>query len=207
MADDRAVSNMFRVRKTLFKMLRKRGYNVGRAMMEQTLEEFTAELPDGVVRRDQLMLMMTKADDETDGMIVFFPEDESVGVRPVSECCSTLKREGVKNGILVIKGRLTSYARDALEKLSDKFTVEYFTEAELLVDITEHRLVPEHSVLSEDEKMELLARYKLDETQLPRILLTDPVARYYGLKRGQVMRIVRPSETAGRYVTYRIALA
>ena len=41
---------------------------------------------------------------------------------------------------------------------------------------------------------------------MPKILLNDPVAKFLGLKRGDVVKITRKSETAGTYTTYRIAV-
>ena len=88
----------------------------------------------------------------------------------------------------------------------DPFVIETFIQEELLVNVTHHELVPKHSVLTSQEKTELLKRYRAKESQLPKIQVEDPIARYFGARRNQVMKIVRPSETAGRYVTYRVAV-
>ena len=85
------------------------------------------------------------------------------------------------------------------------YVFEIFIMEELMVNITHHMLVPKHSVISAAEKAELLKRYRAKENQLPKIQCEDPVAKYFGVKRGDVMKIIRPSETAGRYVTYRLA--
>ena len=90
---------------------------------------------------------------------------------------------------------MTPSAKQALVEMAPKYILEQFREAELMINITEHELVPEHVVMTTDEKRELLARYKLKEHQLPRIQQSDPVARYFGLKRGQVYKIYTGVQT------------
>jgi DNA-directed RNA polymerase I, II, and III subunit RPABC1 len=152
-----------------------------------------------------MTILVEKADDASDQLFVFFPTDEKVGVKPLKTYCTRMKDENVLRAIIVVKGNLTPFAKQAVKEMSvHGYKMEYFRDAELLVDITEHKLVPEHSVLTPQEKQELLERYRLKPSQLPRIQVTDPIARYFGLKLHQVVKIVRPSETAGRYITYRI---
>mmetsp|Transcript_6075 Transcript_6075/g.8872 ORF Transcript_6075/g.8872 Transcript_6075/m.8872 type:complete len:226 (-) Transcript_6075:59-736(-) len=196
-------SRLFRVYKTVASMLNKRGYMVPRDMREMTPTSFAAKFGESP-SRESLTILVEKADDETNQLFVFFPEDEKVGVKPIKVYTDRMREENVANAILVLKVDITPFARQAVQEMGDSFRIEHFKEAELLVDITEHTLVPEHQVLTPNEKQELLKRYRLKETQLPRIQLNDPVARYFGLRRGQVVKIIRPSETAGRYVTYRI---
>ena len=113
----------------------------------------------------------------------------------------------IQNGIIIIPGTVTSLAKQKLKESNDSRAchIEVFEDKELIVNITEHELVPKHIILSDEEKKSLLNKYRLKESQLPKILTTDPVARFLGLVKGQVVKIIRASETAGRYITYRIA--
>lgn len=198
-------SRLFRVYKTVSAMLHKRGYIVPKDMKEITPASFTAKYGE-YPTRESLTILVEKADDETNQLFVFFPEDEKVGVKPIKVYTDRMREENVGNAILVLRVDITPFAKQAVQEMSDSFRIEHFKEPELLVDITEHTLVPTHQVLTQNEKQELLKRYRLKETQLPRIQPNDPVSRYYGLRRGQVVKIIRPSETAGRYVTYRICM-
>lgn len=180
-------------------------------------------------RRDDLTIFVSKRDDPTDHIFVFFIEEPKVGVKSIKNVAEKMRSDGVSRSIIVIQEKITPFARQSLTEMQPKYMIEVvrkyfsiviqydtciqfiscsmqFKESELLVNITKHVLVPEHRVLTNEEKKTLLARYKVKETQLPRIQFNDPVARYYGMSRGQVVRIVRPSETAGRYVTYRLAI-
>jgi hypothetical protein len=52
-----------------------------------------------------------------------------------------MKDESVSNAILVLRGDITPFAKQAVQEMSDSFRIEHFKEAELLVDITDHILV------------------------------------------------------------------
>ncbi|KAI8869470.1 RPB5 subunit of DNA-directed RNA polymerase [Ramicandelaber brevisporus] len=205
--DDREIVKMFRVRRTLNKMLADRGYNVTEEDIEKPLAEFQAEhARNGTIDRGSLTVLVQHRDDPNDQLLAFFPEDASVGVRPIRKYCELMMQRNIRKGIIIYHGKMSSAANKAISGLAATYQLEAFLEDDLVVNITEHNLVPRHIVLGVEEKKALLNKYSLKETQLPRILQSDPVARYYGLRRGQVVKIIRTSETAGRYLTYRLCM-
>ncbi|KAM0948790.1 putative DNA-directed RNA polymerase [Dioscorea sansibarensis] len=66
----------------------------------------------------------------------------------------------------------------------------------LLVNITKHVLKPKHDILTEEEEKQALSKkYDVEESQLPRMLLTDAIASYYGLEKGQVVKVTHKWRT------------
>jgi len=196
-------TKLFYIRRTLVQMMIDRGYLVSQSLKDETLEDFKGKFT-GEDSREKLLLLFRKNDDPTDQIFIFFPEDQKVGVRPIRSYCEKMKEQQVQKAIIVVQQGMSSFAKQALAEMAPKFRLEQFTETELLVNIIEHSLVPKHTRLSKEEKRALLDKYKMKESQLPRIQIQDPVARYYGLERGEVVKIIRKSETAGQYVTYRL---
>ena len=199
---------MWRIRKTIMQLCHDRGYLVSRDELEQTLDQFKHQfgdkLSEGRFSRSDLIVLVGHNDDPTDQMFVFFSDELKIGIKAIRTYCQRMQEENITRAIMVVQQGMTPAAKQSLVAMAPKYLLEYFLESELAINITEHELVPEHVVLTPEEKRELLGRYKLKENQLMRIQTGDPVARYFGLKRGQVVKIIRPSQTAGRYISYRV---
>lgn len=119
--------------------------------------------------------------------------------------------EYIKEGdtiIFVVKDKINNI--DSYESVlstyleENKIMVQIFWIDTLLTNITKHELVPEMRILNEEEKQDIFNKANISSfTQMPLILKTDPVAKFYGLVRGDLVEIIRPSPTGGVYKNYR----
>ena len=70
------------------------------------------------------------------------------------------------------------------------------------IDVLLHKFVPQHLLLTKEESQELLEKYQIELTDLPQIFEKDPVAIAIGAKEGDIIRIVRDSQTTVRSIDY-----
>ncbi|KAL7720927.1 ATP-cone domain-containing protein [Entamoeba marina] len=189
--------------KTVLEMLRDRGYITSDVDHETTLENFKERYgeSDNTINRSHLTIKVVLGEDSSDGIIVFFAKDDKLKVETFTNYLGEVETQGCTKAIIVYHGQLSSVVKQSIER--SKCQWEVMQEDELIVNVTKHVLVPKHILLSNEEKEALKKKYQVTVSQLPRLLKTDPICRYYGFQRGDVIKIVRKSETAGRYITYR----
>ncbi|XP_057547656.1 DNA-directed RNA polymerase V subunit 5A [Amaranthus tricolor] len=188
-------------RKTTLQMLKDRGYLVPNSELELTLQDFRniyGPKPDP----DRLRISTALVLDEAKKVLVIFVGPQLVKVNTIRGIAAQIvNRESLSGLILILQSRITNQAQKALDDL--RFKVEIFQITDLLVNITRHVLKPKHQVLTPKEKEKLLKKYNLEDKQLPRMSVKDAIARYYGLERGQVLKVVYSGEITQSHVTYR----
>ena len=75
----------------------------------------------------------------------------------------------------------------------------------LQFNILNHQYVPSHTILSDDEVVEMMKKYNvMEKSQLPDISRYDPVALAIGMRPGEVCSIDRPSKSAISSLYYRV---
>lgn len=83
---------------------------------------------------------------------------------------------------------------------------EIFLEKELLTNLVDHVSQPKYVLLSDAETTAVLSAYHTKRREVPKILLGEPISLYYNVRPGQMFRIIRPSETSGQGVSYRLVV-
>lgn len=100
-------------------------------------------------------------------------------------------------------------AQDFKNKISDyvnKQQIQIFKEASLLQNIIDYHDQPKFELLSPKEMEQFKTEYNATDYTTKKILRSDPIVKYYALKKGDIIRIIRPSPTSGEAIDYRIVM-
>ncbi len=140
--------------------------------------------------------------EKTKALVWCVPGEMTVGVAAVNRLTKAMKDAEVERGIMVTDGRYTH----AVKGTAKKKGIELLPKTFPAFDIFEHKLVPKHEILEENEKQALLAQYKVQPYQLPQISSNDPAVKAIGAQPGDILRIIRKSQTAGEHLAYRYVI-
>lgn len=121
----------------------------------------------------------------------------------ISELLTTYKTQPK----IIVVNSISSKTRYQIQSDQTNYpNTEIFLERELLINIIDHVSQPKFILLSDDQTKEVLDTYHAKRREIPKILLSDPISCYYDAKPGQMFRIIRPSETSGEAVSYRLVI-
>ena len=174
------------VKRTIHEMLSDRGYN--------TIE-------------DETEISIIAKNSQNVRLIVYYVIDPKVSVKKIKDIKDLMDTDilGYQTLILVYRTSITSFAKQFIVTDMNVY-VQAFSEKELKFNVTKHEYVPKHEIISGSEKDSLLKQYKISMRQLPCIMASDPVARYFGAKPGVVFKITRNSPNVGMYLSYRVVV-
>lgn len=157
---------------TIREMFGTRGYNINTDVPDFKYAQLTAHKPDGAL------------------VIVFGGFVDKVSIGHVKECIAFMTTVSCTHGIIVYDDNVTPMVRKLVEN-NAIIRIELFSVDELGFNVTKHRLVPKHEKAVDPEVQQL----KMHLDKIPSILITDPVVRFHGFKRGTLVKILRHDNT------------
>jgi DNA-directed RNA polymerase subunit H (RpoH/RPB5) len=116
----------------------------------------------------------------------------------VIKVSNAVLNESVKNSNFVVILHINQYRRDnllreLLDALRPQEYCKVFFVDELIANPIGNKMVPKHELCTERMVNKLLRKYSITIDALPKILLRDPIVRWYGWKVGDVVKVTRPN--------------
>lgn len=75
-------------------------------------------------RRDDMTVFVSKRDDPTDHIFVFFVEEPKVGVKSIKTVAERMRSDGVSRAIIIIQEKITPFAKQSLTEMQPKYMIE-----------------------------------------------------------------------------------
>ena len=84
---------------------------------------------------------------------------------------------------------------------------EVFKMMEVVRDISKHHLVPKHILLSKEDAANVMKEYKIKESDMSRIYIDDPMAKYLYAQKYDIIQVIRNTINSGYATNYRLVVS
>ena len=149
--------------------------------------------------KDKISYLTKIPRDKQKALMWCIPEQGTVGILITNRMHKAMKEADAEKGIIITSGRYTHAAKLNAKKKGIELIPRTFPS----FHIFDHELVPKHEILTLKERKQLLTKYRIEPYQLPQIKTSDPAVKAIGAKRGDILRVIRKSTTAGTHTAYR----
>ena len=206
--------NIYKSRKVILEMLQMRGFDTSQ-YLQQTREELNILFQQhGSKGNSEIDTLDILVEGEHKIFVKYLTSNKirnQIIINTIDEVYESdlLSKEDII--VIITKDKVTY--QGALEEYINRIFYRDGTFAQifwlnsLLFNISEHDLVPKYRIMTQEEKQSLIDKLFLDdEKNLPKILVTDPVAKFYGVRIGQLCEIEYTNETNGFNKSYRLCI-
>lgn len=172
---------------------REENWKVGLTNIEKLMERRNCTFQNNI--KDDIFLY--QHNESGTPIFVILVLHEKMGIEHLKNYIGICEKTIVKDLIIVYQNMITTNCSKIIDNMF-QFHVELFSLNEFQYDITELSYYVPHEKINNEKKLkEIRDTYK---NALPSILRTDPVSRYFGFKRSDIIKITRSPEE----ICYRI---
>jgi DNA-directed RNA polymerase subunit H (RpoH/RPB5) len=199
-------------------------------IINKNIEEMLIDRGDDVSSFKEILLSLSKEDFESDKLVInvqtlnttiLYALSKNLRKNIIVELKEKLKdsdnikdftnKYGGKNNVILVFNNesISTAVKSQLNKYDKIFQkngghLQYFSSQQLMFNPTKHEYVPKHTKLTEEEVKEFMKEYLTrSKMHMHIILQNDPIAKWIGLKHGDIVKIDRYNENSGESFSYR----